>query len=272
MEWKRGKVSPSANRTAIDLAIAEYLSKRKDKGEHDRLDTEFKNWAVVQLRMLFFVAHDSTSTTICYIFCLLSKNGTALQKIRDEHEQVLGTLAYLPCLLREQPQLLNKLPYTTAVIKKTLRMFPPASAFRIGKQGVDLVNDDGSLYPTEDTRVWVLHSRLHNHPKYWKDPQIFMSERWLVGPNDPFYPRCGAWRPFEFGARNCLGQALSMLDLKVTLCMTVRKFDIHAAYDEWDKLKCITRERTYFGERAYQRGNGGAHPADGFPCRIKVRN
>ncbi|KAF2183336.1 cytochrome P450 [Zopfia rhizophila CBS 207.26] len=263
-EWKSGAVSPSANRTAIDLAIADYLSKRKDKAEEDRLDPDFKDWAVVQLRMLFFVAHDSTSATICYIFYLLSKNATALQKLRDEHEQVLGTkLADVPNLLREQPQLLNKLPYTTAVIKETLRIFPPASGFRIGKPGVDLEDDDGSRYPTEDTRVWVLHSRLHNHPKYWKDPEIFTPERWLVGPEDPLYPRRGAWRPFEFGPRNCLGQALSMLDLKVTLCMTARRFDINDAYDEWDKLKGITRVRTFFGERAYQCGNGGGRSA---PC------
>jgi cytochrome P450 len=59
-----------------------------------------------------------------------------------------------------------------------------------------------------------------------------MPERFLVSEGDPLYPVRGSWRPFEQGPRNCLGQTLAMLYLRVTLAMTVRVFDIKDAYSE----------------------------------------
>ena len=53
--------------------------------------------------------------------------------------------------------------------------------------------------------------------------------------------------------------------------MVVRGFDFEDAYDEWDRTNGVTRDRWFKGERAYQIGNGGAHPADRMPCRVAVR-
>ena len=62
-----------------------------------------------------------------------------------------------------------------------------------------------------------------------------------------------------------------MMDLRITLAMVVRGFDFEDAYDEWDRTNGVTRDRWFKGERAYQIGNGGAHPADRMPCRVAVR-
>lgn len=50
-------------------------------------------------------------------------------------------------------------------------------------------------------------------------------------------------------------------------------FDVTPAYEEWDRLHPQTGMWTAKGERAYQAelGGGGAHPADGFPVRITIR-
>jgi cytochrome P450 len=270
-EWRNGNVNPGLNKSAIDLVLADYITQRN--GETAELDPGLRKWAIAQLRMMFFVAHESTAPTICYAFYLLSKNPKALQKLRDEHNEVLGDVSQTPHLLRTQPQLLDKLVYTTAVIKEVLRLFTPASGFRLGKQGSNLHDDQGNQYPTEDCRVWIIHSSLHRNPRYWKDPLSFIPERFLVAPDDPLYPIRGAWRPFEHGPRDCLGQPLAMLDLRVTLAMTARIFDINDAYVEWDAIHDIPKKRycSFQGERAYQMGHGGAHPADRFPCRVSLR-
>jgi cytochrome P450 len=273
-EFKAGTVKTSLNRAAVDLALSDYVETHSDSLPQ-QLDPEFKKWAITQLRLMFFVGHDSTSPTICYAFHLLSKNPATLDKLRAEHDQVFGEdVSAAPKLLRESPQLLNQLPYTTAVIKEVLRLFAPASGFRRGKAGFDLHNDKNNVdYPTENTNVWILHSSLHRNPNYWKDPLAFIPERFLVGPEDPLYPVRGAWRPFERGPRDCPGQTLAMLDLRITLVMAMRQFDFKDAYVEWDELHSIPKLRqcTFKGERSYQRGHGGAHPADGMPCRISLR-
>ena len=59
------------------------------------------------------------------------------------------------------------------------------------------------------------------------------------------------------------------MNLRAVLAMTVREFDICAAYQEWDLLHPSGKTvKTVRGERAYQIEKGGAHPADGFPCRV----
>lgn len=54
------------------------------------MDDIFQRYATYQIRIFLFAGHDSTSTTICYCFYLLSKNPEALTLIRKEHDEVLG--------------------------------------------------------------------------------------------------------------------------------------------------------------------------------------
>lgn len=273
VDWRTGKVSPllDSNKSTLDLILADYMSKHKDKTP-EVLDASFKKWAIPQLRIMFFVGHDSGTATICYAFYLLSKNPSALEKMRAEHTEVFGhDVSAAAHLLRTQPHLLNKLPYTTAVIKEVLRLFPPASGFRFGSPGAHLVDDNtGRRYPVENNNVWILHSVLHRNPRYWKDPSEFIPERFLVGPDDPLYPVKGAWRPFEHGPRDCIGQALAMTTLKVSFVMLVRIFNVQPAYEGWDRMhgNLLKKDRTYDGERAYQAGQSGAHPAEGMPCQV----
>ncbi|KAI0848483.1 cytochrome P450 [Daldinia vernicosa] len=79
---------------------------------------------------------------------------TPMTKLRAEHDAVFGAdITETANTMREQPHLLNRLPYTTAVIKESLRLFPPASAMRGGQPGVYLQDDKGNRYPTEGTNM-----------------------------------------------------------------------------------------------------------------------
>jgi cytochrome P450 len=197
----------------------------------------------------------------------------AMQRLRTEHDEVLGDISITMETIVKSPQLLNQLPYTLAVIKESLRLWPPASCMRGGKPDVNIVDDNGTSFPTEGCYVWQIALLLLRHPKYWKNPDSFMPERWLVGPEDPLYPVKGTWRPFEFGPRNCLGQTLALMELKVVLVMTARKFDIQPAYDQWDQIHNNRHVRVVEGNRAYQveGGGGGAHPAERYPFTVTFR-
>jgi hypothetical protein len=272
LEWRssRGDTSKPASKSVIDLVITGYLA---DKMPENGLDKEFKAWATSQLRLFLFAGHDSTAATIVYCFYLLSKNPVTLKKIREEHDKVFGPeISEASKLLKEKPQLINELPYTAAVIKEALRLFPPATGLRSGLPNVKLRGSQGNHYPTEGLTMWILHPAMHRDSKYWPEPNSFLPERWLVHPGHDMYPFKGAWRPFEYGPRNCIGQTLAMLDIKITLLMTIREFDIKDAYDEWDRLNPRSGIKSVNGERAYQISQGASHPSDGFPCRVTWRS
>ena len=268
-EYLQNEISPSS-KSVIDLVLQTYMADSHG-GSQKQLDPHFRTFAVRQIRLFLFVGHDSMSSTICYAVHLLSSNPNTMSRLRAEHDAVFGIdLSALPSILTSEPHLLSSLPYTTAVIKETLRLFPPGSGIRQGAPGVDLVGDDGTRYPTDNTLIWILHTATHRAPEYWVDPDAFLPERWLVEPGHRLYPRKGAWRAFEWGPRNCIGQNLAMTELRVTLAIIAREFDFQPGYKEWDRLHPRRGIPTYRGERAYQIEEASAHPADHYPCRIAM--
>lgn len=267
------KADPESKRTkaVIDLVLQAYLP-HDAKTRPEKLDPEFRAFAISQIRLFVFAGHDSTSSTICYILHLLATNPNALAQIRAEHDRVLGTeLSAVASTLKERPHLTNHLPYTTAVIKEALRLFAPGGCSREGKANVDLTDDQGNRCPTEDAVVFTIHTEMHRAPAYWLRPEEFLPERWLVESGHELQPMKGAYRAFEVGPRNCVAQGFVMTEFRVILACIVRQFDFQPAYDEWDRLHPSKGLRTYRGERAYQIEEGAAHPVEHYPCRVSVR-
>ena len=256
--------------TVMDLALEKYEAENAESVSHT-MDPTFRKFAISQIKVFILAGHDTTSATLCYVFYLLAKHPKYLTRIRAEHEKVFGPeTAHISAAITANPYHLNSLPFTIAVIKETLRLFPPASTTRNGIPGFSLAAEDGLQYPTEGFTCWSLHQAQHRDPLYWPQPDVFLPERWLVPPSDPLYPTKGAWRPFEVGPRNCIGQELVMAEIKVVLAMTVREFDIQACFEEWDQMKGIVGKRTVEGERAYQVLRGTMRPAEGMPVRVKM--
>ena len=264
----------------IDLILQGYIAESQSSDPNsgspcDKLDSSFRAFGTSQIRLFVFAGHDSVSSTICYILHLLYTNPGALSHIRHEHDHVFGTEpSALPSLLKAKPHLVNSLPYTTAVVKEALRLFPPGGYSRSGQPNVTLLSDSSKECPTENVAaVFTIHTELQRSPAYWNQPDEFLPERWLVKPDHDLYPVKGAYRPFEIGPRNCVAQALAMAELKVVLACLVRQFDFSPVYDELDNQNLSDNKagvRTYRGERAYQIEEGAAHPVDHYPCRVRI--
>ncbi|OHE99736.1 AflN/verA/monooxygenase [Colletotrichum orchidophilum] len=272
-------IDTQRSKSIASLFIDEYIKDLGDKdlSERDSVDRKqtIKKIIIPQVRLFLFAGHDTTSSTLLYCYNLLSQNPEIVARVISEHDEVFGNdPSQAQSRIHEDPQLLNKIPYTSAFIKEVLRIFPPAGAMRQGRSDVQITDGDGRVHPTKGCNIWTLSLAIHHNPRYWKDPGACIPERWLVGPEDPLYPPKGAWRPFEWGPRNCIGQTLAMIELKVALAMTVREFVIMPAYEDWDKLHPKSGIRSVNGNRAYQavKGGGGAHPADGFPVKVNLRN
>lgn len=268
--------SPGSQNSIMDLILRSYLSEDSPTGalSVEERYRAFRTDAIHHLRMFLFVGHDSTGSTICYIYYLLAKHPATLAKLRAEHDEVFGKdVSSVGEQILANPRIVNQLSYTQAVIKEAMRLFPAAGCVRDGRPGVELVDKQGRSYPTENCIVFIPHYFIHRSAKYWPYPDEFRPERWLVDPEHELYPRVkGAWRPFEHGPRQCIGQALVMTEIKTLLAMIIREFDIQPAYEEFDRLHPSKGYKTIFGERAYLKDAGAAHPADHLPCRVKLRS
>lgn len=262
------------NRTIIDLALDEYIKERiGDDRIDENMDSTFKTAAMCQIRTFLFAGHDTSSSTLCYCYHLLGLHPAVRDILIGEHNEVLGpNPEQAPKLLSDRPHLLNQLPYTLAVIKETLRLYPPASSLRQGEPDFNLTTSQGLKCPTDGFLVWSNHRAIHRNPKSWKRSEDFIPQRWLTDEDDElFNPDKGSWRSFEYGPRSCIGQELAMLEIKLTLVLTCRKFQIESAYEEFDATRTPKGPIAVNGDKAYQILAGAAHPRDGFPCKVSIR-
>lgn len=270
LDHKNGSSGNKSN-AIISLALDKYFEKQPASASVSKMDASFKESAIYQMKGLILAGHGTTSNTLCFIYHLLSTNPSSLQRVREEHDNVLGSdTDKTSSVIVGRPHILNQLSYTLAVIKESLRLFPADSSPRRGGIGFSLTEDDRQ-YPTEGCMVWTVHQALHRDPRYWPQPDTFIPERWLTTEDDPLHPVKGAWRPFEFGPRNCIGQELSVLEMKLALVMTIRKYDFSARFEEWEEICRRSGPKTVNGERAYHSLDGTSRPRNGFPCRVTLR-
>lgn len=261
-----GKIE--GHRTVTNLAIKAYLNEVKSSSTAEHIDPQFIDMAIAQMKMFIFAGHETTASALSFTYHFLWKHPATLASLRAEHDAILGSdPAKAAAYITASPQLLNKLPYTSAVIKETLRLFPPVGSVRKGRQDFFLIHPEtGIRYPTDGFMLFSCSMAEHRNAAFWPRPDDFVPERWLVGEGDPMYVRKNAFRPFELGPRNCIGQELAQLELRAILALTVRELDVQSMYSE--------NGGRVLGELAYQTmapGEVTGHPSQGMPVRVKIR-
>ncbi|KAK7975636.1 succinate fumarate mitochondrial transporter protein [Apiospora arundinis] len=255
-------------KSLLDVALDSYMGRNSTDSLRNDISASFTKTLCSQMRMFFFAGYDSTASTMAYCCYTVWKHPDVLSKMRAEHDQVLGVnVESAMDTISENPALLNSLPYTTAVIKETMRLFPAANGIRHGHRDLVLRDEQGNEFPTEGCSVQMLHYAIQRNPKAWVRPLDFLPERFLVEPGYELYPVKGAWRPFEYGPRLCTGQQLVMKEVKAFLVLLAREFDIKECYDEMDGDRKMDLTHVDF-EKAHLVEAGAAHPRANFPCRV----
>ncbi|CAK7223791.1 hypothetical protein SBRCBS47491_005329 [Sporothrix bragantina] len=239
-------------------------------------------YVVAETKHTLFAGHETTAFSLAWLFQTLARHPTILAKMCAEHDDVLGTDPTVAAArLREAPHLLGQLPYTTAVIKESLRINTNVGTLRAGSPGFALYGPPGSGYegvafPTEQCVIWDGNFAMHHNPALWPRPKEYIPERWLTtDPNDPLHPVRNAYRPFELGPRNCIGQHLAMTEMTMVLALVVRMFEVEEAWEEWDAQRGVSptkKKDMVWGERMYQVSkHGPPHVKDGMPVHVRLR-
>ncbi|XP_026729503.1 cytochrome P450 4g15-like [Trichoplusia ni] len=114
---------------------------------------------------------------------------------------------------------LHKLVYFDAVIKESLRLYPP------GPRIVRCIDTDVKLkeYTLKaGSEVLISIHSINRHPMWGADADLFRPERWLDPASLPGNPN--AFATFSLGKRNCIGKTYAILVMKVTLVHLLRKY------------------------------------------------
>lgn len=223
----------------------------------DKEVQKFTNAMISNLKAFIFAGHDTTSATLCWALHSLSSYPAAASALRSELDAVLGPdpSTTIP-QLRANPHLLHQLPYANAFVKEVLRLHPSAATIRVSpgefkyKCTTHKSNPTGTThvptyeeevkqeYPTKDFMLYDASHASMRSALIWERAEEFLPERWLAKVGDALYVdrnmKQNAWRPFGLGPRQCVGQELTLTEMKLALVVVAREVDVECAWGEWD--------------------------------------
>ncbi|KAI1775371.1 cytochrome P450 [Hypoxylon cercidicola] len=234
-------------RSVVDLALNAYEKEASAAkgGSKVRIATAqdlpnaLRADIIDSVKTFIFAGHDTTSSTLCWASYLLHRHPEVYAKLKAELDNVFpGKLVDTAAKIKEDPYSVNKLEYTTAVLRETLRLFPPASTIRIPVPNGYLIDPrtQARIPMLPDSHPWPVAHMIHRHPRFFPRPVEFIPERFIASqtpfPEAELFTEAGrdAFRPFEKGPRNCIGQELAMLEGKIFLALTAREFDFVLEY------------------------------------------
>ena len=232
----------------------------------DHKDSNFMQLAVNNIKGLLLGGHDTSASTFCYVIYLLSQQPECLSALRAEHNASIGEDREAAAeKITSGPHILNQLTYTTSCIRETLRLFPPAATVRAStSETIKTIFYGGRNLPLTGAAIWITQFAMGREAEYWGDPLVFKPDRFRPGYIPE--PSRDAFRPFEKGARACIGLELAYIELKIMLVLVARTFDFESAYDA-----CSPRAEERWGGLAYQIMELAPKPAGRMPMRVIKR-
>lgn len=163
--------------------------------------------------ILFVAGHETSANALSWMIYLLGK-----------HEEEFNRLQAADSAL--QAKMIQN------VVQEGLRLYPPAWV----SDRISLQDDhvEGFFLP-KDT-MWILYIRgMHRHPYYWKEPDLFIPDRW----NDPDLNK-EAYMPFGSGPRMCIGEHFAIMEMQLILTEIIRHWDIKLISKEINEKPLVT--------------------------------
>lgn len=202
----------------------------------DTLSPKLLDTTCDPLSTFLFAGHDATSTSIAWMLYEVSRTPLVLQAVRAELDELFGpdpspAAVASRMVAPRGEELVNRMTYTSAVIRETLRLWPSGATLRMTKPG------DGLTATVSSSEGEACELKLDGMMLYQvsyivqRDPTVFgetantfVPERWLQKDSDDSIP-AAAFRAFERGPRNCIGQGLATIEARVVMALVARHFD-----------------------------------------------
>ncbi|KAH0893735.1 hypothetical protein HID58_056164 [Brassica napus] len=153
----------------LDLLI-EIFKNREIPGTTHGAHTTTK---AICLNMVF-AGSEPAIVVLVWAVSLLVNNPHELRKAQEELDQKIGR----DRVVEESD--LNDLTYLHAIVKETLRLYPPLplTTYRYVMEGFDIAN--GNFHVPAGTQVLVNEWKVQRDPNFWLEPELFKPERVLT--------------------------------------------------------------------------------------------
>ncbi|MBV8432307.1 MAG: cytochrome P450 [Solirubrobacterales bacterium] len=232
LQVMRGPGTPYARmqraRRRLDQIIFDEIRRRRRGGRRgrdllslllDASDEEGEQLNDQQVRdqvmTLLFAGHDTTTSTIAFMFYELARHPDVADALRNELQAEVG-----PGPPEAGPLMSGRLELLEMVQDETLRMYPPAW---IGaRKAIQTYEFAGQTVPAGayvNYSSWV----SHHLPHVFDDPREFRPTRFTPAAKAAL-PK-GAYVPFGGGSRICIGMRFGQLEVKAIAAALVRRFD-----------------------------------------------
>ncbi|MYW04875.1 cytochrome P450 [Streptomyces sp. SID3343] len=177
-----------------------------------------------QVAVLILAGAETTSSTLAWTLHLVANHPDAERALHAEVDAVLdGGIATLDDVPR--------LPWTTKVIRESLRLYPPAWVLpRTTTRDVDLA---GRRVRAGSTIVFSPYI-LHRHPGFHDDPDRFRPERHSTGVGDSDRSAPDPWSrssfvPFGSGPNKCIGDTFALTETTLALASIAARWRLRPA-------------------------------------------
>jgi cytochrome P450 len=230
LQTLRGPFSPFSrmqkHRKRLDALIYEEIARRRASGERREdlmsvlleatddageplSDREIRDHLIT----LLFAGHDTTTSTVTFLFYELLQAPEALARVTAELDTVLAG--------REPTaeELVTGLPELEAVMDETLRMYPPAW---VGpRRAVESFEFAGVPVPA-GSLVNYCSWASHRLKEVYPEPDEFRPDR-FTPENKAALPK-GAYVPFGGGSRTCIGMRFGQLEIKAITALVLQRY------------------------------------------------
>ncbi|OLB87851.1 MAG: hypothetical protein AUI15_28865 [Actinobacteria bacterium 13_2_20CM_2_66_6] len=200
-----------ARRTNPQPDLLSMLVQSRDQDGRPMSDREVRDACLA----VFFAGHETTA-------CLLSWTWYVLARHEDVQTKILAELSRVHTGPGESPAaLVQRLPYTQAVLNEVLRLYPPAYAF--GRRALRTTTVGNHAVPA-GTTVLMSPWAMHRDGRFFDNPEKFQPERWEDGlasrlPKFAFFP-------FSSGPRRCIGSSYAMMEATIAIATILPRFKL----------------------------------------------
>jgi cytochrome P450 len=177
------------------------------------------------LWIVIFAGHETSAATLCFALMELAKNPSVKNKLRSE---LAAFMPDQPSLIDLSPQESSNLLSTIAncqylinCIQEGMRLWPAVAGGPLRAIDKD-IQYDGMVIPAGS--IVNVHFFSMFRSDWISNAETYDPDRWL-DTNSQLPQLKEMFIPFSAGKRNCIGQNMAMLQLRVITAYFIRYFD-----------------------------------------------